>query len=413
VVRRLRSRVLQELSLWYYPARFVSFFKAPMKENTRHYLDWAATAIPDESIGMTNIQGLFGNPSAINKEGRLAKEALEGARTRCAAVLGVKPERLYFTSGGTESNALFLHSLLLRKGRGRLLYSGIEHPSVRENCLRLERMGLPLGTIRVEKDGSVSADCLSAALEKHPDTRFVAVMGVNNETGSVMDTNALVGVFRSNQEKTGLPVHFHCDLVQAIGKTPVEIGDMDSASFSGHKLGGPRGIGLLYLKKPLEPLYAGGGQEGGVRPGTENTLGALALADALERRANPETVRLEGEKARTRMKYLICNLKRIQRCALIPEDRGEDDRRFSPWILQLRLLGLPGAVTVRALDDAGVAVSTGSACSSNSAERPVLAAMGLDETSRLEGFRVSQGWSTTEEDLDALIAGIEKALSLL
>ncbi|MDR1802257.1 MAG: cysteine desulfurase [Treponema sp.] len=377
----------------------------------RHYLDWAATAIPDELTGLTNYLAVFGNPSAQNKEGRLAKEALEGARSRCAGVLGVKAEKLYFTSGGTESNALFLLSLSLRKGR--VLYSGVEHPSVRENCLRLERLGLPVSAIGVEKDGRVSADTLKTALEKHPDARFVAIMGVNNETGSVMEINALVGVIRANQEKTGLPIHFHCDLVQAIGKAPVDIGDLDSASFSAHKIGGPRGIGLLYLKKPLEPLYTGGGQEGGVRPGTENTPGALALADVIERRANPETVGLEGEKAGARMKYLIGKLKKITRCALIPEDRGEEDRRFSPWILQLRLRGLPGAVTVRALDDAGVAVSTGSACSSASVERPVLAAMGVDEKTRLEGFRVSQGWSTSGEDFDALLAGIEKALSLL
>jgi len=384
-----------------------------MKDNTRHYLDWAATAIPDESIGMSNAPDIFGNPSALNKEGRLAKEALEGARSRCAAVLGVKPERLYFTSGGTESNALFLHSLLLRKGRGRLLYSGVEHPSVRENCLRLEKMGFPTRAIGVERDGRVSVETLSAVLEKAPDTRFVAVMGVNNETGSVMDINALIGLARSNREKTGLPIHFHCDLVQAIGKVPVDLGDLDSASFSGHKIGGPRGIGLLYLKKPLEPLYTGGGQESGVRPGTENTLGALALADVIERKANPETVRLEGERAASRLKYLIEKLKGIKRCALIPEDRGEDDRRFSPWIVQLRLHGLPGAVVVRALDEEGIAVSTGSACSSASTERPVLAAMGVDESARLEGFRVSQGWSSEPSDFDALLMGIEKALKLL
>jgi len=384
-----------------------------MNEDIRHYLDWAATAIPDESPRSPNNLAVFGNPSAQNREGRLAKEALEGARSRCAVVLGVKAEKLYFTSGGTESNALFLHSLLLRKGRGRLLYSEVEHPSVRENCLRLERLGLSVGVIGVERDGRVSAGTLKKALEKYPDTRFVTIMGVNNETGGVMDISALIDVIRANQEKTGLPVHLHSDLVQAIGKVPVELGGMDSASFSGHKLGGPRGIGLLYLKKPLEPLYTGGGQEGGVRPGTENTAGALALADAIERRANPETVKMEGERAASRMAYLIGKLKEIRRCALIPEDRGDDDRRFSPWILQLRLHGLPGAVVVRSLDDAGVAVSTGAACSSNSAERPVLAAMGLDEKTRLEGFRVSQGWSTEREDFDALLAGIEKALSLL
>ena len=380
-----------------------------MSEDTpeRHYLDWAAGAIPDESIGSSNT--LYGNPSAQNMEGRLAKEALEGARARCAGVLGVRPEKLYFTSGGTESNALFLHSLSLRRGKGKLLYSGVEHPSVRENCQRLQRLGFPVGVIGVEKDGRVSPETLSAALEKNPDTRFVAVMGVNNETGGVMDIRALIGIVRSKEK---LPIHFHCDLVQAIGKTPVDIGDMDSASFSGHKLGGPRGIGLLYLKKPLEPLYTGGGQEGGVRPGTENTPGALALADALERRANPAAVKLQEEKAEARMKYLIGKLRKIERCALIPGDRGEDDRRFSPWILQLRLRGLPGAVVVRALDDCGIAVSTGAACSSASAERPVLAAMGLDETAQLEGFRVSQGWTTAEADFDALLSGIEKTLSL-
>jgi cysteine desulfurase len=275
-----------------------------------------------------------------------------------------------------------------------------------------------VNVIGVEKDGRVSEGYLSRALEKHPDARFVAVMGVNNETGGLMDMKALVSLARSNREA---PVHVHCDLVQAIGKVPVDISgwDPDSASFSAHKLGGPRGIGLLYLKKPLEPLFAGGEQEGGIRPGTENTLGALALADVLERRANPGTVKAEELKARERFKYLIGKLKEFklpsgkQRCTLIPEEREEDDKRFSPWILQVRFRDVPGAVMVRALDDSGIAVSTGSACSSSSPERPVLTAMGLDENARLEGIRISQGWSTDQPDLDALLSGIEKALAFL
>jgi cysteine desulfurase len=325
----------------------------------------------------------------------------------------VEPERLYFTSGGTESNALALHSLLFRKEKGRLLYSGVEHPSVRENCLTLRNLRMPVSVIGVEKDGRVTVDTLSAALEKHPDTRFAAIMGVNNETGSLMDLNALIARLRLYQEKTGRPVHFHCDLVQAIGKVPLEIGDFDSAAFSAHKLEGPRGIGLLYLKKLVKPLYTGGGQERGVRPGTENTLGALALAYALERRAKPETVNAEMKKADLRFKYLIAELKKIDRCTLIPEDRSEDDPRFSPWILQARLRSLPGAVVVRALDDMGIAVSTGSACSASSQERPVLEAMGLNESARLEGFRISQGWTTRKADLDDLLTGIEKVISSL
>lgn len=384
-----------------------------MKHHTavRHYLDWAATAIPE-----TNPPGeekcIYGNPSSPYLEGRLAKEALEGARERCARVLGVTPSTLYFTSGGTESNALVLYSLLLRKGGGRLLYPDIEHPSVRENCQRLKTLGILTGKIKTEKDGRVTEDGFSRALEKYPDARFAAVMGVNNETGSRMDIPALVSLARENQSKKGAPVHFHSDLVQALGKVALDLShwDVDSASFSAHKLGGPRGIGLLYLKKPLEPLYSGGGQERGLRPGTENVPGALAFAEVLERRALPETVAVEEEKARGRCGYLIERLKKINRCALIPADREACDPRFSPWIVQARLGGLPGAVMVRALDDMGVAISTGSACSSNSPERPVLAAMGVDAAAALQGFRISQGWSTGTADFDALLLGIEKAL---
>jgi len=380
---------------------------------SRHYLDWAATAIPERGTRPVDIAEIFGNPSSPHTEGRLAKEALENARTRCARVLGVESEKLYFTSGGTESNALVLHSFLLREGKGQLLYSDIEHPSVRENCRMLTRFGLSVNCIGVERDGRVTTDKLSLSLEKKADTRFVAIMGVNNETGALMDTKALLALLRSQEARTGLPVHLHCDMVQALGKVPIDIGGIDSASFSAHKLGGQRGIGLLYLKKKLDGFYAGGGQEGGIRPGTENTAGAVAFADLLERRASPEIVRTENGKAAIRFKYLIGELNKIGRCTVIPEDRTEEDPRFSPWIIQVRFRGVPGPVMARALDNEGIAVSTGSACSSNSAERPVLAAMGVDERTRLEGLRISQGWTTDTADFDALLAGIEKVLSFL
>jgi cysteine desulfurase len=383
---------------------------------TRSYLDWAATAKPDWNLQSSGSaeedMTIYGNPSSSHAEGRLAREALESARSRCAAVLGVSPEKLYFTSGGTEANALVLHSQSLKKGSGRLLYSAIEHPSVRENCLKLKRLGFNTDEAGVDENSRITETILSRALEKHPDTRLVTVMAVNNETGSLMDIKALVSITRL---KKGAPIHFHSDLVQALGKTPIDISawDIDSASFSAHKLGGPCGVGLLYLKKPLEALYAGGEQEGKVRPGTENVQGALALADLLERRANAETVKAEKEKALKRFKYLIGELRKIKRCVLIPEDRGDEDERFSPWILQVRVKGLPGMVMTRALDEAGIAVSTGSACSSSSRDRPVLAAMGVDKSARLEGFRISQGWSTSEADFDALLSGIEKAISFL
>jgi cysteine desulfurase len=378
----------------------------------RVYFDWAAAAVPDPPPGIVP----FGNPSSKHAEGRRAREALENARSRCASVLGVPADRLYFTSGGTESNALVLHSLLLRTGfaarKARFLVSSIEHPSVRENASVLERLGVPGGVIDPEKDGRVTARTLERALEKHPDTRFVSIMAVNNETGAVMDMANLTALLRARK---GPPVHIHSDLVQAVGKIPADLGgwDLDSASISAHKIGGPRGVGLLYLRRPLEVLYTGGGQEGGLRPGTENTAGALGLADCLERRAGPETVPEEYRRASLRWKGLIRALRGMERCVLIPRDRGEEDPAFSPWILQAAFRDIPGEVMVRALDDLGFAVSAGSACSSASAERPVLAAMGVDEATAREGIRISQGWITTGGDIEDLTAAIRKLLRVL
>jgi cysteine desulfurase len=381
-----------------------------VQHKSRYYFDWAATA--GEPGAELSGGGIFGNPSSPHREGRLAREALEGARARCAAALGVAPERVYFTSGGTESNALVIHSLLRRERKNRVLYSAVEHPSVRENCLVLEGLGFPAGVIGVEKDGRVTEKTLIRALEKFPDARFAAIMAVNNETGARMDMPALSALIRG---KEGAPIHLHCDLVQGAGKIPLDISgwDLDSASLSAHKLGGPRGSGLLYLKKPLAPLYTGGEQEGGVRPGTENTSGALALAAALESRALAGALEENGRKAAERWKRLIEGLREIPRCVLIPEDREAEDPRFSPWILQARFKDAPGEVMVRALDSEGFAVSTGSACSSSSPERPVLRAMGLDDAARLEGIRISQGWSTGMEEIEALIEGVKRALAFL
>jgi cysteine desulfurase len=263
-----------------------------------------------------------------------------------------------------------------------------------------------------EKDGRVTVQTLSRALEKYPDTRFVSIMGVNNETGAVMDLAGLAAFLRAGK---GPPVHIHSDLVQAAGKVPVspEDWDLDSASINAHKIGGPRGIGLLYLRRPLRALYSGGGQEGGLRPGTENTAGALGLADCLERRAQPETVLEEHRRASQRWKGLIRSLRGMERCVLIPQNRGEEDPAFSPWIIQAAFRGIPGEVMVRALDDLGFAVSTGSACSSSTAERPILAAMGVDEAAAREGIRISQGWTTSAGDIEDLTDAIRELLRIL
>jgi cysteine desulfurase len=370
----------------------------------RRYFDWAATAIPND---YSFEKSPFGNPSSAYLEGREAREALENARQRCAAVLGVPPEQLYFSSGGTESNAIVLNAMLLRPGKPGMALSALEHPSIRENGLVLSRLGMKVAWIGSEKDGRVSPAGLTKTLAGLENPRLVSVMLVNNETGAIMDLPLLAKAAR----EAG-PVYVHSDMVQALGKIPFALRSLaaDSASFSAHKIGGPRGIGLLWSRKPLEVLNAGGGQERGLRPGTENVGGALGFASALEAHAKPNTVKSRHALAGGRFKTLIEGLRAMDRAFIIPNDREGIDERFSPYILQCAFRGIPGEVMVRILDEKGFAVSTGSACSSSSRKRPVLAAMGLSEKDSLEGIRISQGWSTENSDIAALLDAIEDIL---
>jgi len=378
-------------------------------DKKRVYLDWAASS----PYSKTDSSVPFGNPSSNHSEGRLARQALEDARQRCASVLNVPPETLYFTSGGTESNSIALFSNLTRPGKGRVISSSAEHASVREAIETLEKMGKPTGSVTVGSAGMVTPENFTKALDKYGDARFAAIMSVNNETGAVTDIASLREVIKKKKETA--PIHLHCDLVQAVGKIPIDISnwEIDSASISAHKISGPRGIGLLYLRKPFEAFYTGGGQEKGIRGGTENTQGAVELADCLTQYADAKTVQVEYEHAMSRWKKLITSLAAIERCTIIPSCRTPDDGRFSPYILQAAFKDIPGEVMARALDDLGFAVSTGSACSSSSPERPVLSAMGVDEKLKVEGIRISQGFSTTEEDIDLFLGAVAEVLKFL
>jgi cysteine desulfurase len=234
-------------------------------------------------------------------------------------------------------------------------------------------------------------------------------MAVNNETGSVNDIAALVRIIKDS----GKPVHLHCDAVQACGKIPTDFSACDSAAISAHKLGGPRGLGLLYLRKSLYPLIRGGHQENGIRPGTENTAGAAAMASCLEAHAAPDIVREAYSAAAGRMKKLLARLRENSAFTPLPFDRLDEDERFSPWILQAAFKGIGGEVMQRALDEEGFAVSTGSACSSADKKRPVLEAMGIDSETAFSGIRISQGWSTTDEDIEALAETIGRLCQTL
>jgi cysteine desulfurase len=389
------------------------------------YFDLAATAVADPAL---SVNAPFGNPSSKHAAGRAAKAAYEVARDRCAQVMGIEPRHVYCTGSGTEANTFVLHSFLRRKlesgGTGAMLYSAVEHPSIRENCLLLQHYGMDVRELAVEKDGRVSAATLEKAFSTGKAPAFVTVMAVNNETGSVNDIGSLVSWIRAHSER---PVHIHVDCVQALGKMPLPLKardiDIDSAAFSAHKICGPRGIGILYLRKPLIPPWLGGGQEAGLRPGTENTAGALAFAAALEKYAAPGPCAKHRTEAAERMARLTTGLQSLGRGRfhLIPECRslsfmeGPDIEGpdCSPYILQASFDGIPGEVFARALDEKGFCISTGSACSSAKTERPVLAAIGVSEKQRMEGVRFSQGYTTTNAAIDALLNAVAEVLKVL
>ena len=449
------------------------------------YLDWAATARPDPKIIEEMAKAALeypGNPSSPYPEGKAARAALEESRRNCAEVLGAAPEQIAFTSGGTEANAIILLSRLLSHEPGTVLISGLEHPSVAEPARALVSQGWTVKDIPPEADGRIAPKRLASLLEKNPDTRLVAVMGVNNETGAVMPLNDLAAVIRSytsgipagerpelaegaRSSREGRPgslegaaspseaaptlpgsngsrpvpqrgasptpvasprpaaahassrrpIHFHADLVQAVGKISVNLAelDVDSAAVSAHKIRGPRGVGLLYHRNPqFDAFIRGGGQEHGVRPGTENVAGAVALARALTKWGRPDTAVAElGD-------WLLTELDSIESSRIVPEVRGrsaETRSHFAPGIIAVAFPPVPGEVLARVLAESGYAVSTGSACSNNKKGKlpKAMVAMGVAKPVATGMIRVSLGPATTREELEAFLEVLKRHVSQL
>ena len=382
------------------------------------YLDWAATALPDRAILAEALESsleLFGNPSSVHAPGKAARNAIEQARARVAKTLAVKAESIYFTSGGTESNHLPMLSLLQRPVRGSIAISAIEHPSISEQARMLEHSGWKPLIIPVTKEGFVTPEAVLATIKD--DTAFVAVMAANNETGAIQPIGDIAKCLLSLPAGRKKP-HFHVDSVQAAGKIPLELSlpGIDSASISAHKIGGPRGIGCLYLARKLESFIRGGGQESGIRPGTENLAGILALAQALERHCVPEgTVSVPTGQggACESMARFIEGFARLGAATIVPTSRTARDVRFSPYVIQCTNARIPGEVLVRALSDRGVYISTGSACSAKKKGRPILQAMHLSPDAQQNAFRVSIGNETTAADIDCLLSALADVFSVM
>ncbi|SHI18115.1 cysteine desulfurase [Sporobacter termitidis DSM 10068] len=346
-----------------------------------------------------------GNASTVYAYGRAAKRAVEDARSKVAAAIGAKPEEVYFTSGGTESDNWAIKGVVeLRKNKGKhIISTEIEHHAVQHTLQYLEKQGYEVTYLKVDQYGNISLDDLRAAIR--PDTILITVMTANNEIGTILPI-AEIGAIA--QEKGIL---FHTDAVQAVGHIPVNVSEMnvDLLSLSGHKFKGPKGTGALYMKKGLRlpALLQGGGQERGVRSGTENVPGIVGLGAALE-----EATANLGES----MKRLAAmREKLVKGLTAIPYTRltGDPVHRL-PGIASFVFECVEGESMVLLLDQNGICGSSGSACSSGSLDPShVLMAIGLPHEIAHGSLRLSLNEDNTEEDIDYLLEKIPPVIERL
>ncbi|ASA23583.1 cysteine desulfurase family protein [Paenibacillus donghaensis] len=373
------------------------------------YWDYAAAAPPFEEVVQTMEQLMrlhYANPSSLHRAGLEAEGLIRRSREVCAVALAVLPQEIRFTSGATESNNLAIKGAALQyEGRGRhMVTTQVEHPSVYESCLQLQRRGWEISFVAPGSSGRVDPARLAAEIRK--DTVLVSVMHVNNETGSIQPLEELGRQIKAANHLT----LFHVDGVQGYGKLPVELNSWkaDLYSLSAHKLRGPRGAGLLYVRDgvKLSPLLSGGSQEQGERAGTENVPAIVAAAKA---------VRMSGEQRSALTARLLPLRDRLLRfLEQLPELLLNSSMEGAPHIVHFSYPGMKGEVLARKLEELGMIVSTRSACSSRLAEPSrVLLAMGRDHAAATGGIRISLGDSHTEADIEALEQAVKKAVTSL
>lgn len=370
-----------------------------------HYFDWAATTPPDQDILKESLEITmknWGNPSSVHQIGKNAKSVLEETRAKVAKTLGVKTENIYFTSGGTESDQIPLLSVMTKPLCGTVLISSIEHPAIREQAYAMKHCGWKIKELPTDKYGIIQPQTVVNYLTD--DTMLVCIMAVNNETGVIQPIYEIADALTQASKNKRRP-KFHVDCVQAAGKIQLNLSHngIDSAAISSHKICGPRGIGILYLKDKLEPFLKGGGQEKNIRSGTENVFGAVAISKCLERYYNKDN----SEFSKISQDF-VNQLSQLKGCTIIPQSRLEKPELFSPFVVQAAFSKIPGNVMLRALDSEGFSISTGSACSSKKNNRPVLEAMHINNDLRETSVRFSFGPHTTQKAVSELFKIVSK-----
>lgn len=375
------------------------------------YLDNSATTRCMESVAQTMLKVMqedFGNPSSMHTKGVEAEKYVREAKEFFAKNLKVSEKEIYFTSGGTESNNLALIGAAMANKRSgmHLITSSVEHASVLNTMKYLEEQGFTVTYLPVDRDGIISLDALKESLTD--ETILVSVMYVNNEVGAVQPIEEIAGILKQQKKK---PL-FHVDAIQAYGKYriyPKKQG-IDLLSVSGHKIHGPKGSGILYVgeKVKIRPIIFGGEQQKGLRSGTENVPGIAGIAEAARicyEGLDEKTSRLYEIKA-----HFVEGIRKLEGTVV----NGRTGRDSAPHIVSVSFQGVRSEVLLHALEEKGIYVSAGSACSTNKpAPSHTLQSMGIDKELLGSTLRFSFCFDTTMEEIDYCLEQLAALLPLL
>lgn len=373
------------------------------------YMDHGATTPVDPLVVdamLPYFTETFGNASSLHSFGQEANSALEQSRQQVAASIGAKPEEIIFTSGGTESDNLAIKGIAYRNsGKGKhIITSTIEHPAILNTCAYLEKEGFEVTYVAVNSDGIIDMDELKKAIRD--DTILISVMHANNEIGTIQPIS---DISKLAKEKS---IYLHTDAVQSFGKIAVNVDELgvDMLSMSSHKIYGPKGVGALYVRKgtPLQALAHGGSHERSMRAGTENISGIVGFAKAV---ALADERLVDDEKHMTQLRDSLIG--KVMDSIDDVELSGHPTNRL-PNNVNLRFSFIEGESMLLFLDMKGIAISTGSACSSKSLEPShVLTAIGLRPEDSHGSLRITLGKDNTQEEVDYVVDALVEVVGRL
>ncbi len=371
------------------------------------YLDNAASTQIHEDVLNSMLPYLkeqYGNPSSIHRYGRLAHKAIEKARKQIASLINADPSEILITSGGTESNNTVLRGVAMKNTSGKIITSSIEHDAILEPCKKLSQEGFEIIYLPVDKEGMVNPEDLKKNISEK--TSLVSIMFGNNEVGTLQPISEIGKICNENG------IFFHTDAVQAVGKIPINVKELgiDFLSISSHKLHGPKGVGALYIKNGIviDPVILGGGQESGMRSGTENVANIVGFGKACEIAKN----QLDENISHIKKLQTLLIQKVLEEIPLVTLN-GHHNSRL-PHNAHFTFLGVNGEDLIIKLDEYGIAASTGSACSVNTQKAShVLQAMGFSHEQITGSLRLTLGIFNTQKEIEQTVDALKKIIEEL